>query len=100
MDARTPAVFAIYFIPQRINHLRRSYINIYHFFEALKIALLAGRFEASLPSGLQDTGERRAASHAASASPIGVEGGPLRNGQISSAMRLQLAVAWSLPSTA
>src|SRR4029077_6462958 len=43
---------------------------------------------------------RRAASQVASASPIGVDGGPLRNGQISSAMRRQLAVALRLPRTA
>ena len=41
-----------------------------------------------------------AAAQRASASPIGVEGGPLRKGQISSAMRRQFAVAFRLPSSA
>jgi hypothetical protein len=39
-------------------------------------------------------------SQRASASPIGVEAGPFTNGQISSAIRRQLAVAWRLPRTA
>jgi len=38
--------------------------------------------------------------HAASAAPIGVHGGPWKNGQISSAMPRQSAVADSSPSTA
>ena len=42
----------------------------------------------------------RLASQAASASPIGVDGGPSTNGHSSSAMRRQFAVACSRPSTA
>ena len=38
--------------------------------------------------------------HAASAAPIGVHGGPWKNGQISSAIPRQSAVADSSPSTA
>src|SRR5260370_915925 len=42
----------------------------------------------------------RRARHAASASPIGVDGGAWVKGQISSAMARQLAVAMSSPRTA
>jgi hypothetical protein len=46
-----------------------------------------------VPTGLRDR-------HAASAAPIGVHGGPWKNGQISSAMPRQSAVADSSPSRA
>src|SRR5215469_13202758 len=48
-------------------------------------------------AGMSATAGRRA-SHAASASPMGVDGGPSTNGQISSAMARQLAVAVMSPS--
>ena len=40
------------------------------------------------------------ARHLASAAPVGVHGGPWTNGQISSAMQRQSAVAYSSPRSA
>jgi hypothetical protein len=60
---------------------------------------LAARRRQAVRSSAVSFG-RRCSYHLASASPIGVEAGPLTNGQISSARRLQLAVALRLPSTA
>src|SRR5690348_11020745 len=78
-EAKTePALLAID-TPQYPRIYDGSYLILYHFLAGL---------------------DYRESSHIASASPIGVEGGPLRKGQISSAIRRQLAVAFRLPRTA